>query len=328
MFHSSTSSSDTFGRGSWGRILAPGLLWCGLLLLLLEVGLRVLVPNGHVPTGAWYNAELRDQAGQLEALGGVDVMITGSSVSTVNVPPLGFDEELVRRGVNLTSFNAGVRGCDYSGIYPVFRTVFWSRRQAPVVILVVAPVDLDENNAFVKQRSARFRESLQIGRLVGFSRDLFRHLWLFGFRNEIRHYSRSGEWLYEPSRVTQRGHTDLGSEQLGRGEYAFRFQQSGEIATTLFNMVDWLTRQGVRVLVVPGLMDSATWAMVAPEEMARFEAILAELDAREGVQYVEARDLTRPDSEFIDELHLTTGAAWAYAQSLAQRLAPYLGNVE
>jgi hypothetical protein len=304
-------------------------LWCGLLLLLLEVGLRVVVPSGHVPTGAWYNAELRDQAGQLEALGDVDVMITGSSVSTVNVPPLAFDEELGRGGVNLTSFNAGVRGCDYSGIYPVFRTLFWSRRQAPVVILIVAPVDLDENNSFVKERSARFRESLEIGRLAALSQDLFRHLWLFGFRNEIRQYLRSGEWLYEPSLVAQRGHTDMGSEQRGRrGQFAFRFQQNGEIATALFDMVDWLTRQDVSVLVVPGLMDSATWARVTAEEMARFEGILAALDARAGVRYVEARDLTPPDSEFIDELHLNTGAAWAYAQSLAQRLAPYLGNVE
>ena len=304
----------------FSRVLTPTAAIVIGVLIVLELVVRFLVPDGHHPTGSWHNHELRIQAGQLEAMNHVDLMITGSSVAAVNFPPLAMEAVFSERGVNQKIFNAGIRGCDYEGIAEGFRTVFWQRKHASHVMLVVTPVDVNEANQAVRRRSADFIRSFNTPPHAAKAKDLLSNSWLFGFRGEIFEFIKTQDWIHEVPMVSQQGHIDMGNQQRKRYDLELNIYRDGPTAQALLDLSQWLIDRNVKLIVVEGPMDSQITGLVSKDQRLRFDALIQMLQALENTHYINATDLIPPDGEFIDQLHLNTDAAKQYASRLAIRL--------
>jgi hypothetical protein len=319
--HSSIFSFDTLHLRGGGRISGAFFFALGLLLAA-EVGLRLMVPENHHPTGSWYNEELRDQVQQLEELDKVDIMILGSSVAAVNFPPLVMDLEFERNGHDWTSFNAGVRGCRYNCIELAFRKIFWSRKQPRTVLLVVAPIDVNEANESGLARSERFIESFRIGSLQAFASDLFRHVWVVGWKSEVFQFLKRGRWLHEPSLVEVRGHVNMPDkpDYKARKRIFHIDPDRGELSRSLTDLVEFLVVNGVKVGLVKGIMTSDAYADLGEAQEAEFDRLLTQLSLQPEVELIDATSLAPPNAHFLDQLHLKYPHAKTYGRDIARAL--------
>ncbi|MEM7207693.1 MAG: hypothetical protein AAF434_07725 [Pseudomonadota bacterium] len=320
-FLSSIFSSETLRLKDVGvSPLTGGFLVCLLLLAIAEVGMRAVLPESHKPRGSWHNLELRDQAEQLREMKDVDVMFAGSSIAAVNIPPVAFDSAASELGYELDSFNAGIRGCNYSCIAAGFKHMFLPLQEPKKVILIVAPVDLNEANESVIRRSEDFIRTFNNESYVAALIDVFRHLYVFGFRAEIKDFIVSQKWNFEPSLIGEKGHIDMGYEPRNRYQYKFRFEEKGRIVKDLSRMIDDLQSRGIKVAILPGLVDGSIREMMSKEETDEFAIILSKLAKKHEIELYRADDLVPDDEKFIDQFHLNTGAAHKYAASLAEKI--------
>jgi len=323
-FRSSIFSFDTLDVAP-ARVLGAGAAVAILLLIAAEIAVRFWIPAGARPAGSYYNEELRDQVAQLEKTSRIDLYFVGSSVAAVNLVPVAFDDELRKRGIEFNSFNAGIRGSDLEGAAEGFFTLFWRQRRAANVAVIVSPVDLNEAESFVRDRTQAMIRSFRKPKLVAKMEEWLSVSWLFGFRSELREFARKGKWTHTPSMVSTRGHVDMGEAPHRRYNFIFRFDPDGPTARALRALVARLTRRGVRVLVVEGLLDSGTWKTIDPESRETFWRILEAAAAPENARFVRLRASARPrDDEFIDQLHLGTESARRFSRAMARELASYL----
>ncbi len=317
--------SSIFSFSTWRipprELWRPGLVLAIVGFLVLELSVRSLVPDGHRPSGAWRNVELRDQAHQLASMPAPDIMFTGSSISAVNLPPQAFEDTLAERNVPLTAFNAGIRGCNYLCIGPGLEDVFLSRAHPRYVVLVVAPVDVNEGNKFVTRRSQSFLRTFETSNLARiFENALSAVSWLFGFRAEIQQWLDTQAWRHEMSFIGVKGHINLGFEP--RTRFPSRdivIDPSQPISQALLELAKTLRDNDIEVIVIEGLGDSSLHAMLTHEDNQAWAALFARLDAIAGVRVVDVSDLRPADEQFIDRVHLNPTAAAAYASRVAQR---------
>ena len=321
MSRSSIFSFNTLQVASLGRgLIGKGAVLCAALLISVDIGLRWFLPSDHRPSGSAHNVELRDQQAQLaEMAEPIDLMITGSSVAAVNLRPSVIDRVAAESGSDFRSFNAGIRGCDYGCIGPGFWQWFWREKQARVVALVVSPVDLNDANRSVRQRSEDFLRSFEKPSLQRFMEDTLRHWWLFGFRAEIKTWLGEGQWHFEPSKVTTQGHTDMGSEPEARYQWRYRFDQTGPTFLALARLIEQLQQAQVGVILVPGLMDGATWQAMPDQQRQDYDQLLQQLSGLAGVVTV-STPTSPADGDFIDQLHLSSEASKAYSRAIAPAL--------
>ncbi len=302
-------------------LLRPGALLALAALLALEIAVRVLVPAGHVPSGAWHNVELRDQEQQLAEMGSVDLIFTGSSAAAVNFPPAAFDDELAQQGLRVTSFNGGIRGCNYSCIPAGLERMFLPHATPSVVAMVVVPSDMDDANGFVMNRSADFLDSFAVRpHEAAWVNALSRISWLYGFRAEIKEWLTTREWVYERSLIARQGHIDMGDEPRKRYEWDMRMDRNGPLARELTSAAQALVNKGIQVLILPAASESSIADMLEPADKAELAAVFEALDAMEGIQVVPLADLRPVDEHFIDLLHLNTQGAQNYVRAVARRL--------
>lgn len=319
-FLSSIFSFDTW-RVPPRELWRPGLVLAFVGYLLLELSVRSLVPDGHRPSGAWRNVELRDQAHQLASMPAPDIMFTGSSISAVNLPPQAFEDTLAERDITLTAFNAGIRGCNYLCIGPGLEDAFLSRARPKYVVLVVAPVDINEGNKFVTRRSQSFLRTFKTSHLARvFENTLSEMSWLFGFRAEIQQWFETHTWRHELSFIGIKGHINLGFEP--RTRFPSRdivIDPLRPISQALLQLAATLRESDIDVIVIEGLGDSSLHAMLTYEDNQAWAALFTKLDAIAGVRVVDVSDLRPADDQFIDRVHLNPTAAAAYARRVAQR---------
>ena len=75
------------------------------------------MPADQVPKGAYHSSEFRLQVERYASALPIDMLIIGSSVASVNYPPVPLDDRLHELGyAEFTSYNAGIRGCNYECI--------------------------------------------------------------------------------------------------------------------------------------------------------------------------------------------------------------------
>lgn len=320
MSPSSIFSSDTLQAPVMQIVTRPAAVLTLALLVGIEQGLRLLVPPGHIPTGSWHNAELRDQARQLEAMSEVDLMITGSSVAAVNLRPTVMDAALEKHGLRINSFNAGIRGCDYSCIGPLFQQLFVSRNKPDYAMLVVAPRDLNEANAFAMERSQGFLKTFGMKEYAANLVDVFSYAWIFGFRKEIRQYISTREWLYDKSKIPEQGHVQLGDKKLRRHNFQLKVDAHGRMASALYALTDSLLAQDIDVVVLPGLFDSETRLRIDTESWRNYSEVLSRLAGNDHVTLLDANHLIPADDQFIDRDHLSNTASAAYSEVIARYL--------
>lgn len=309
------------------KLFSPTLIILIIGLIIIEMGLRFLINDEQYPSGSWRNNELRNQAAQLEELKRVDIMFTGSSLASVNISPAAFDSVLHDNGVSFTSFNAGIRGCDYGGVNVVFDEVFWKRKKSKYVVLVISPFDLNEANLDVRARSATFINSVKRSKHEKLFLEVFSKSWLFGFRNEIRDFIESGNWKYEPTLIGIRGQTPIGEvknpKEAGRvsDEFKVSISRNGETTKALFRLTKRLIEQGKKIIIIDALerSDSKKNWNQTKRELNNFYEIIKELASSENVTYVHTKDLIPSDEFFIDTGHISTFASIGYSKELARR---------
>lgn len=305
------------------KLFSFGIIYILVGLILFELLIRFLIPDGHYPSGHWRNNELRVQTSQLESLEDVDIMFTGSSLCAANIPPKEFDEEMRKGGVNITSFNAGIRGCDYEGVAEGFKKLFWSRKHSGYVVLVVHPHDLHETHRSVRARTQSFIETFNTPYYMAAFLDFFsQSFWTFGFRNEIGEYIKTRNWVYEEPKVGVRGYipmTQTKPKVSGMSGIEVTINRNGTCAQSLFNLVNWLVKQGVRVIIIEALMHSLDKKAMNPGELVKFRNILKALDGIENVRLLNVNDIIPNDRYFIDAGHLGPEGAKVYGRNLANK---------
>lgn len=318
MFLLSIFSFDTLRIKRWS--VAGPAVWLTMTgLMLLEVVVRIAVPAGQVPSGAWHIPAIRLQKEAFERMDRIDMLFAGSSIASVNISPTEFDDELQRRGVALNSFNTGFPGPDYEAIGEGFLRLYWRQRQSPVVVLVIAPNNLNEANTTVRRRTqeylASFRRPLYAARAI----DFISNFWLFGYRKELRQL-RNGGWQFDHVEIDARGHTPMGEMRNPiRYDTTYEIKPDGVLVKALRQLVDRLRHEAQQVIIIEGISDSREREALSLEDRRNFDDILSRLSAHPGVFFIPTNDLTPPDEDFVDPIHLKSSAAQRYSRRLAQR---------
>lgn len=308
------------------NIKVSGFFNSTLLLLLLgfflaELTVRFFVPDDQYPTGHWRNNELRIRTRQLKQLNEVDIMFTGSSLCSANIPPEGFDNEMKMNGINTISFNAGIRGCDYEGIAAGFKKLFWSLKKSEYVVLVISPYDLDESNEFVRNRSKSFIKTFNTPKYEAIVVDFFSNSWLFGFRNEIKDYFKTGIWKYEYPLVGVRGSTPMDRKPNLQvpDSIIININRKDTIAKSLVEFVNFLVDKDRKVIFIEALHNSLVKEKIKAEEYKKFHDILNELDKIKNTMILDVQDIIPEDEYFIDSGHLSVEGAKIYSRNLAKK---------
>lgn len=300
--------------------LRPSVVLVVLLLFLVETSVRFAIPENRIPKGSYFNAELRQKAIQLDELDAVNLMFSGSSIAAVNYSPQSFDEQLNSSGVNsFVSFNAGIRGCDYTGIALGLEKLFLSKKTPDYLVLIISPVDLDENGMGIG-RSKQVIRSLNKNRYKAMMQHLLSNVsWLYGFNVEIRALLRKGSWQFDPARLGQRGYVDMGSSQRKRRVRDYELDSEGPISRALYNLVRDAVRKGISVVLVPVTGSSGAAKTLDADDRKEFGEIIDNLLTSDSVRMVHIERGLIEDERYIDNIHLSTEAATENSRRLSKR---------
>ncbi len=288
-------------------------------LLLLEICLRLVIPDGQIPTGSWYNHTIRLQNAELKKLPQIDLYFIGTSISCVNIPPADFDAALAESGIENTAFNAGIAGPDFRGVAAAMKFHYWPQKQSRKAVLVIAPNDLNSANTAVCERTKGYIKSFEQSALAAATIDFLSHFYIFGFRAELKNYFKKG-WQYDPVNVGEKGFTPLPRRQRPRWETAYRIDPDGPLAASLFDLTDWLAARDVQIILIEGLSEPAEKNRISPVQWQNFNRILTRCASKPNVHPVDVSTIEPPAEDFVDQLHIHENAARRYARNLANLL--------
>ena len=298
-------------------------LWVVLVLVLVaEITIRLLLPSGKIPKGAYHSSEFRQQVAQYQAALPVDMLIIGSSVAAVNYPPVPLDDQLQASGKSgFSTFNAGIRGCNYACIATGVRTHYLEDYQPPVVLAVLSPADLNIDNTGVVARSSDFSADMQRGIISRTGRNVLSGIsYLYGFKEEIRGWLTSGRWDFDPAIQGQRGYIDMGSEQRNRSTEVPRITADSDLTQALRGLVDELAQAGTTVILMPVEGHSLSRLLFTDEARGQLRELVDSMSEHPNVHELVVDTTVIPDENYIDTLHLDTDSAAANAQRLALSL--------
>lgn len=315
-------SSDTLSEPLWRIFKSPALLLMLALLLAAELVVRVSLPEGKQPKGVYHSMEFRQQVEQYQQSVPVDMIIIGSSVAAANYPPVALDARLQELGLDgFTSFDSGIRGCNYYCIAEGVARYYLPVYQPARALLVVSPDDLHANNRGVIQRSERFVEAM---RKDGISRWAVEKLsslsYLYGFQAEVKDWLTSGEWLFDSAKLGQRGYVDMGSIPGDRYLGAPDIRVDSVLSQSLSTLVAQLVEGGTQVLLLPVEGDSQARSLLSDESRQAMDTLLSTLALQEGVRLMNNDGATFSDDAYIDTIHLNSLSARENARRVAEQL--------
>jgi hypothetical protein len=292
-------------------------------LISIEILIRVFVPKNHYPTGHWWDHEIRSKAYQFEELKNVDVdiLFTGSSVSSVNIPPESFDNEMKENGINITSYNAGIAGSDWEGITIGFEKLYWKKKHSKYVVLIISPYDLDEANKSVRKRTTTLIKTLNIPLYQAAVVDLFSNSWLFGFRNEIREFIKTSKWKSEAfTGIGIRGYTPMYKGCTFSQEFQVTIDKTGIVSQSLIRLINSIISQdkNVKVIIIQALMHSKL-RKYNLEKLGKFYDLVRDLQKIERTIVLDVKNIIPPDNYFIDPIHLNLEGSNLFARDLARQ---------
>lgn len=293
-----------------------------LLVLAAELTVRLALPAGKVPRGAYHSSEFRQQVEQYREAIPVDMLITGSSVAAVNYPPVPLDERLHELGkTGFTTYNAGIRGCNYECIAVGVRRHYLPEFQPPIVLLVLSPADLNIDNDGVVARSRRFVSDMERGPITRAGRQMLAGVsYLYGFKEEIRDWLTSGKWTFDPAVLGERGYIDMGSEERGRNKAVPHITEDSELTLALISLVEQLSSMGTKVILLPVEGDSIARSLFNEDARLALRKLMNSLTKHANVHELTIDTSDIPDGDYIDTSHLSSGKAVLNAQRLAEHL--------
>ena len=305
------------------QLLRTRSLWIVLVLVLAaELVVRGSLPAGKIPRGAYHSSEYRHQVESYPDALPVNMMIIGSSVAAVNYPPVPLDEQLAELGqTGFTTYNAGIRGCNYECIATGIRRNYLEVFQPPVALLVIDPADLDIDNKGVVARSKQFADDIQRNVVSRTARQLLSSISrVYGFKEEVRSWLLSGAWEFDPSVLGERGYVDMGSTDKGRDTTVARITQDSELSRGLVSLVTQLSETGTQVILLPVVGDSLANLLFTDQARSEFRQLLDSMVPLDNVHELTMDMNHIPDSSYIDTLHLDSQTAIANSRALADSL--------
>ncbi len=320
--HSSIFSSDTLSEPVWRLFNSPAVWVVFALVLTAESIVRLSLPAGVQVKGAYHSIEFRQQVEQYPASVPVDMLVIGSSVAAGNYPPVALDGRLREWGLqDFTTFNTGIRGCNYTciaaGVERFYLPVFVPEN----VLVIISPEDLNHNNLSVMTRSERFLATMQkdgISRWV--EQKLSAVSYLYGFQAEVKDWLTSGVWSFDTSRLRERGYIDMGSVPGQRYEVNPGIDAESSLSQALTELVTRLAAQGSRVILLPVEGDSQARLLFGAEARQQQITLLDNLVRIPGVKLLDIDPAVLSDDAYIDTIHLSRESARTNAQTVADRL--------
>ncbi len=293
-----------------------------LCLVVLETAVRLIAPDGLKPKGGYRNSEIRQQLQQFHKVENLDLLIVGSSIAAVNFPPESIDQKLSNEGSRaFTSFNSGIRGCNYSCILEGIRHYYLPHAKPRYALLVVGTVDIDYSNKTVVQRSEKFIESIEQPSHRLWFRNIASSLsWVYGLDDEIRAYIVNQRWIVDSAKVTVRGHIDMGSDPRRRFPDDPQFDRESDSIQALTELIDLLKKHGVTVTLLPALGDSQGRAKLKVSTKQKFHDLIRQIAAQEKVHYLQFAPGYMPDDYYIDDIHMHHEAALKHGEYVADKL--------
>lgn len=304
-------------------LLRTRSLWIALVLVVIaELVVRVSLPSGKIPRGAYHSSEFRQQVAHYADAVPVDMLLIGSSVAAVNYPAMPLDTRLAELGMDgFTTFNGGIRGCNYECIATGIRRHYLNEFRPPVALFVISPADLNIDNSGVVARSHRFAADMERGIIARTARQaLSRISYLYGFKEEVREWLISGQWNFDPAEVSERGYVDMGSIERGRNTQVPRITPDSALTLSLKSLVNELVDSGTRVILVTTVGDSLARFLFTDEAQQQLDDLLASLTQHPDVHELAMDTSQIPDTDYIDTSHLTSEAAIINAQRFAEHL--------
>jgi len=288
----------------------------------MEVAFRFLLPDGKLAKGAYHSGEFRFQVEQYQQSIPVNMMIIGSSVAAANVPPEHLDARLHELGMeDFTSYNAGIRGCNFDCIATGIRRHYWAEYQPPFVLAVISPIDLDIDNTGVIARSKRFAADMERSFIARGARQLLANASvLYGFKEEIRQWLTSGKWEFDEAIPRTRGYIDMGSTILPSAPAAPVIVPDSEIVRDLVSLIEEIAASGSHVILLPVEGNSLARLVIPDDARGQYWSLMKELTLLPNVNMLEADSQPIDDDAYFDTVHLKTQAAAENASRLAERL--------
>ena len=305
------------------QLLKTRSLWIVIVLVLVaELIVRSSLPAGKVPRGAYHSSEFRHQVESYPDALPVDMLIIGSSVAAVNYPPAPLDEQLRHLGqTGFTTYNAGIRGCNYDCITTGIRRHYMDIFQPPIALVVIDPADLDIDNKGVMARSRQFVDDMQRNVVSRTARQLLSAISrVYGFKEEVRSWLVSGKWEFDPSTPGERGYIDMGSTDKGRDVTVARITQDSELSRDLISLVSQLSETGTQVILLPVVGDSLANLLFTDQARDELRQLLDSMLALDNVHELTMDMSYIPDSNYIDTLHLDSQTAIANSRAVADSL--------
>ena len=305
------------------QLLKTRSFWIVFVLVLVsEIFVRIALPVGKVPRGAYHSSEFRQQVEQYPDALPVDMLIVGSSVASVNYPPAPLDEQLRALGqTGFTTYNGGIRGCNYYciaiGIQRLYIPVF----QPAIVLVVLGPADLNIDNEVVVARSKQFAADMERNLVSRTARQLLSTIsYLYGFKEEVRAWLLSGNWEFDPAVLGKRGYVDMGSTVRGRNTAVPRITQDSELSMGLVSLVKQLSTTGTQVIILPVIGDSLARLLYTDQAQNEYIRLVNSLLTLDNVHELRVDTTHIPDSEYIDTSHLNSRTAIVNSRALADSL--------
>lgn len=323
MFRLSIFSSSTLrSKELLTLIKSPALGLTAACMIALEIASRVLIPGDPIPRGGYHSAEIREQTLQYQELEQLDLLIIGSSIAAVNFPPQSIDATLRRNGkADFTTFNAGIRGCNYSCIAVGVSNNYLSRNIPRQALLVVGPPDINHTNTFVVSRSQDFINSFeQPAHRRWFRNSLSSISSLYGFDEQIRSYLTRGRFNFDTAKVTVRGQVDMGDKDRARPPEYPEFDIQSPAFRALDELIDLLKSKDVHVVLLPILGDSQARSKLLDNAKTEFYALLVQLADLKSIELLRIPEAHMPDEGYIDDIHLNFESALKHGTYIADAL--------
>ena len=298
-------------------------LWIVIgLVLAAELVVRSSLPAGKVPRGAYHSSEFRQQVERYPDALPVDMLIIGSSVASVNYPPVPLDNRLHELGhAGFVSYNAGIRGCNYECIAIGVRRFFVSKFKPAIVLVVLNAIDINEDNGHVEARSRQFSADMERDFIGRTGRQILSSIsYVYGFKEEIREWLTSGVWTFTPAILRERGYVDMGSVEIGRFKEVPRISSTSSMSQSLMELVNELASSDTTVIILPVEGDSLSRSVFDDTNRQQFRSLMDSMIEHPNVHELNIDLWDIPDEDYIDTMHLDSQSAAANARLLADKL--------
>ena len=286
------------------------------LLIGAEVAARSLLPD--VPAEGIYGSYPVQQkvVGIVETQRSVpvDVLFIGSSLVDHGIDPLHFDELCRAQGLEVTSYNLGVRGPSLSGIQAILSRFLLPRVRPKLVYICLSPNALNgSRTAYVSNINRRFREMAQMSRLEEFFRLGLNHLHLCAYRQDLYVWLRnggkggfSGRGAHRPRGFTPR-HGVLEGEDDWSGRLGDFVPDRGDVEA-LAALTRWCTARGANYAIVDMPLSRHCRELPTNHQRSAYQAILRQA-AKPGAAVLSFSSDEFSPRCFDDGLHLNAQGA-------------------